>query len=133
MNIEEIEGIGPAYAVKLRGAGIATTDALLVTAGSAKGRALLADTTGIGASVLLEWVNHVDLMRIDGVGPEYADLLEEAGVDSCAELAHRNAAHLAAKLAQVNEAKALVRRVPSESVVAGWITQAKRLPGVVTH
>ena len=79
-SIEEIEGIGPNYAAKLKEAGIATTDQLLAKGGAAAGREALAKNTGIGAAVLLEWVNHADLSRIKGIGWEYADLLEEAGV-----------------------------------------------------
>ena len=85
--------------------------------------------TGISHGKILEWVNHVDLYRIDGVGSEYSDLLEEAGVDSPVELAHR----VAAKLEEVNKTKKLVRRVPGEKVVQGWIDQAKKLPRLVEH
>ena len=132
-KIEEIEGIGPAYAEKLRAADVATVESLLETAGPAAGRAALAGKTGIAAKLLLEWTNHADLFRLKGVASEYADLLEAAGVDSCPELAHRNAENLAAKLAEVNEAKNLVRSLPSAKTVAGWIEEAKTLPKVVTH
>ena len=118
MKIEEIEGVGPAYAAKLSGAGVLTTEHLLERGGSESGRKALAEETGQSHDQILEWVNHVDLMRIDGVGSEYADLLEAAGVDSVPELAARNAANLAAALESTNERKSLVRRVPSESVVA---------------
>jgi hypothetical protein len=70
---------------------------------------------------------------LKGVGSEYADLLEAAGVDSCPELAQRNATNLAAKLAEINAEKSLTRRVPTETMVADWIAQAKDLPKVVTH
>jgi predicted flap endonuclease-1-like 5' DNA nuclease len=133
VKIEEIEGIGPAHGARLTAAGVATTDHLLARAASASGRESLAAETGHSADQLLEWVNHVDLMRIDGVGSEYADLLEAAGVDSVPELAQRNAANLAAALSEKNEQKQLVRRAPSESVVSGWIAEAKSLPKVVTY
>ncbi|HYO44145.1 MAG TPA: DUF4332 domain-containing protein, partial [Candidatus Limnocylindrales bacterium] len=95
MNIEQIEGIGPVYAAKLGEAGVKTTDDLLEQGASAAGREKLAAASGLTAGQILKWVNHVDLMRLDGVGSEYADLLEAAGVDSCAELARRNPANLA--------------------------------------
>jgi predicted flap endonuclease-1-like 5' DNA nuclease len=133
MKIEDIEGIGPAHAAKLSSAGVETTDHLLERAGSASGRDALGAQTGQSTAQLLEWVNHVDLMRIDGVGSEYADLLEAAGVDSVPELATRNAANLAVALEETNATKSLVRRVPSESVVTGWIAEAKSLRKVVTH
>jgi predicted flap endonuclease-1-like 5' DNA nuclease len=134
MKIEDVEGIGPAFATKLQAAGVATTDALLDRGGSAGGRARLAGDTGISQTLLLEWVNHADLMRLDGVGSEFADLLEAAGVDSCAELAQRNAANLATTFQELDAARPnTVRRVPSESTIAGWIEQAGKLAKVVSH
>lgn len=132
-NIEDVEGIGPAYAAKLAEAGLTTTDDLLEAGGSPSGRDDIAAKTGIGGSLILEWVNHVDLYRIKGVGSEYADLLEEAGVDSVPELAQRNAANLAAALATANEQKSLVGSLPSESQVAAWIDEAKTLERAVYH
>ncbi|HET7829577.1 MAG TPA: DUF4332 domain-containing protein [Candidatus Limnocylindrales bacterium] len=134
MKIIDVEGIGAANAAKLEAAGVATTEDLLSTGGSARGREVLAAATGISAKQLLEWVNHADLMRLDGVGSEYADLLEAAGVDSPAELANRNAANLATTFQEVVAARpSLVRRIPSEETVAGWIAQAKGLDTAVTH
>lgn len=131
--LTEVEGIGPAYADKLREAGVATTDALLERGCDRKARQALAEATGISDSQILRWVNQVDLFRIDGVGEQYAELLEAAGVDSVPELAQRNAANLQAKLAEANAARNLVRQVPVESQVARWIEEAKALPRVVTH
>lgn len=134
MNIEDVEGIGPQYAAKLREAGVATTDALLERGAAPGGRAELVSATGISAKLVLEWVNHVDLMRIDGVGSEYSDLLEAAGVDSPAELAQRNAANLAQTFQELDAARPdWIRSVPSVTTVEGWIAQAKTLPTVVTH
>jgi predicted flap endonuclease-1-like 5' DNA nuclease len=132
-NIVDIEGIGPAYGEKLSAHGITTTDRLLEAGASKKGREELAAGTGISESLILEWVNHADLYRIKGVGSEYADLLEAAGVDTVPELAQRNSSNLAVRLAEVNEAKSLVRRVPTESEVEDWISQAKALDQVITH
>lgn len=123
--IEDIEGIGETYGEKLRSAGVNDTDALLVACKTPKGRSELAEKTGISDKLILEWANHADLYRIKGVGSEYADLLEEAGVDTVPELAQRNAANLATRMIEVNDAKKLVRSVPSESDVAGWVEQAK--------
>lgn len=134
MKIEDVEGIGPAYAAKLSEAGVATTDALLESAATRGGRHRLAEATGISGTLLLEWVNHADLMRIDGVGSEYADLLEAAGVDSCAELAQRNAANLATTFQELDAARPnTVRQIPSEATVAGWIDQAGKLEKVVSY
>jgi predicted flap endonuclease-1-like 5' DNA nuclease len=133
MKIIEVEGIGPVFAEKLGGAGVETTEDLLAKGATPKGRAELAAATGIDAGKVLTWVNHVDLMRLTGVGSEYSDLLEAAGVDSPAELSHRNAANLATTLAEANAARSLVRQVPSESMVERWIAEAKTLPKIVQH
>ena len=134
MKIEDVEGIGPAFAAKLTAAGVATTDDLMERAGTSGGRDRLAEATGISSKQLLEWVNHADLMRLDGVGPEYADLLEAAGVDSCAELAQRNAANLAITFQELDAARPnTIRQIPSEATVAGWIEQAGKLARVVSH
>ena len=132
-DIEEIEGIGPAYAEKLRAADVSSTDALLEKGATAEGRAALVEQTGIDAVRVLRWVNHADLMRVVGVGPEFAELLEAAGVDSVPELAQRNVENLVTGLAETNEARSLVRRVPSADEVADWIEQAKALPRLVAH
>src|SRR3972149_9351925 len=111
-KLEDIEGIGPSYAEKLRKAGIDTTDELLKAGASPKGRDEIAGKSSISGSLILEWVNHADLYRIKGVGSEYADLLEAAGVDTIPELAQRNAANLVQKLTEVNRAKKIVRKLP---------------------
>ncbi len=132
-DIIEIEGIGPAYADKLRAAGVASIDALLEKGATPEGRAALAEETGIDAVRVVRWVNHADLIRVVGVGPQYAELLEAAGVDSVPELAQRNVDNLVTGLAETNEARSLVRRVPSADEVADWIEQAKALPRIVAH
>ena len=119
---------------KLAAAGVATTDELLQWGANKAGRQSLEDTTGISGKLILEWVNHVDLMRINGVGSEYSDLLEAAGVDSPSELAQRNAANLAITFQELDAARPnIVRRIPSETEIAGWIAESKDLPKVVEH
>ncbi len=134
MRIDEVEGIGPAQAERLSAAGVATTDDLLSKGARPSGRDKIAEATGISGKLILEWVNHVDLMRIDGVGSEYSDLLEAAGVDSPAELAQRNAANLATTFKEVDAARPnMVRRVPSEETISGWIASARKLDKIVEH
>lgn len=123
-NIIDIEGVGDAYAEKLKAAGIKTVDDLLDTGGTAKGRKNLAETTGISEKLILRWVNHADLFRINGVGPQFAELLEAVGVDTVKEMRHRNAENLAAKMAEVNEAKHLTRRSPSAAELQKMIDEA---------
>ncbi len=133
MKIVNIEGIGPAFAEKLQGVGVKTVEALLVKGTTAKGRETLAEMTGISEKLILEWVNLADLMRIKGVGEEYSDLLEEAGVDTVKELKHRNPENLYKAMIEVNQAKKLVRRVPTLKEVEKWVAEAGKLPPVVTY
>jgi predicted flap endonuclease-1-like 5' DNA nuclease len=131
--LEFVEGIGPAYAEKLRAIGVLTVLDLLRRGATRKGRAELADLSGITGKLILRWVNHADLYRIKGVGSEFADLLEAAGVDTVVELAQRNPANLLPRMLEVNEVKRLVRRTPVQSQVDDWVAQAKKLPRMVQY
>ena len=132
-SLIRVEGIGPVYAEKLKDAGIRSTEALLEAGKSPQGRKALAEKSDISGKLILEWINHVDLFRIKGVFEEYADLLEEAGVDTVPELAQRNAENLYAKVVATNQEKKLVRRLPTSKQVTDWIQQAKVLPRIVTY
>jgi predicted flap endonuclease-1-like 5' DNA nuclease len=133
MKISDIEGIGPAYAKKLSKAGIRSVEGLLKNGASAKGRKEIAATSGVDESMILEWVNRADLYRIKGVGKQYSDLLEKAGVDTVVELSKRVPGNLYAKMEEVNKAKNLVNGMPGVKKVEGWVVQAKKLPRVVTY
>jgi predicted flap endonuclease-1-like 5' DNA nuclease len=133
-SIVDVEGIGPAYAEKLAAAGIVTTDDLLAAGAKRYDRESIAEATAISSTLILEWVDKIDLMRVPGVGPQYSDLLEAAGVGSPAELAQRNPAHLAITVQEVVAARpGIVRRVPSENEIADWIVQAGKLDMMVEH
>ncbi len=131
--IQDVEGIGPVYGAKLETAGITTTDALLAATKTPSDRNAVAEKTGIDAGLVLKWANMVDLYRIDGIGSEFSELLEAAGVDTVPELARRRADNLAAKMVEVNAARKLTRRVPSEAEVTKWIEHAKTLPRVLQY
>lgn len=128
-----IEGIGPAYAAKLEAAGIKSTKALLEKGATPQGRRELAEQTGISPDLLLKWINHVDMFRIKGIGSEYAELLEQTGVDTVPELAQRNPDNLYDAMVAVNQEKKLVRQLPSRRQVADWVAQAKTLPRVINY
>lgn len=131
--LTNIEGIGPAYEEKFQSAGIDSCEELLEKGATAAGRKAIIEASGVSDTLVLKFVNHADLCRVNGIGGEYSELLEASGVDSVPELAQRNADNLAAKMEEVNEAKKLVRSLPSAKTVTGWVAQAKELPRVVTH
>lgn len=132
-KITEIEGIGEAFAAKLKDLGINTTEQLLEAGATRKGREQLAEKSGISPKLIMKWINRADLFRVKGIGQEYSDLLEASGVDTVVELGTRNADNLYAKLVEVNNAKNLVRKLPSLEVVKDWIEQAKKLPRKVEY
>ncbi|OJX47095.1 MAG: ferredoxin [Chloroflexi bacterium 44-23] len=129
----KIEGIGPKFAEKLAKVGLKSTEGLLKAGSTPQGRKKIAEDTGISATLILEWVNLTDLFRIKGVGEEYSDLLEEAGVDTVVELATRNPQNLIVKIQEVNASKKLVRKLPVLSQVEDWVQQAKKLPRVIQY
>ena len=132
-KIIDIEGIGAVYAEKLKAAGVNTTDDLLAKCAKPAGRKALEEATGISGKLILTWTNHADLMRIDGVGPQFSELLEAAGVDTVKEFQHRVPANLQPKLEEVNAQKNLVNRVPALKEVEKMVEQAKELPAVVEY
>ena len=132
-KIQEIEGIGPAYAEKLTAADISTTDDLLKLCCDAKGRASTAEKTGVSEAQLLKWANMADLMRISGIGRQYAELLHAAGVDTVKELRTRNADNLAAKMNEINEDKKLTKGQASAATVGDWIKKAGEINPKMTY
>lgn len=132
-KVVEIEGVGAAYAEKLAAAGINKVEELLAKCAAPAGRKALAEETGISDKLILKWTNHADLIRIHGVGPQFAELLEAAGVDTVKEFRHRNAENLATKMEEVNAEKNLVNRIPSVKELAKMITEAAALEVVVTY
>lgn len=132
-KLTTIEGIGDSYAKKLKSAGIGSVEMLLKKGGPKKNRKTIVADSGLDEGRLLKFVNHADLMRIKGVGGEYAELLEASGVDTVKELAQRNATNLYEKMKAVNEEKKLVRQLAARSQVEGWIQQAKLLPRAVHY
>jgi predicted flap endonuclease-1-like 5' DNA nuclease len=132
-NILSIEGIGSKYARRLTNFGIRSTDRLLQVAAHKRGREDLADQCDIPEKLILEWVNLADLMRVKGIGEEYSDLLEEAGVDSVKELRNRKPTNLYKKIREANSKRKLVRRIPSQKDVESWVQQAKSMKPIITH
>ncbi|MDX9849641.1 MAG: DUF4332 domain-containing protein [Anaerolineaceae bacterium] len=132
-KISDIEGIGPKYAEILASQGIKTVEGLLKAGAKSKDRKKLSEVSQISEKLLLEWVNHADLFRVKGVGEEYSDLLEEAGVDTVPELAQRKPENLLQKLVETNAEKNIVRRLPVLSQVESWVKQAKDLPRIIEY
>jgi predicted RecB family nuclease len=132
-SISDLEGLAPGFAIKMKKVGIRTTEKLLETAKSLKGRQMLAEKTEIEETQLLRVANLIDRMRIKGVGQDYAALLEAAGVSTIKELRYRNPARLAEAMAKANVERKLVRVLPSEQTVCRWIDHAKKLTVKISY
>ncbi len=132
-KIEQVEGIGAAYAAKLNEAGVKTTEQLLEKCATKSDRAKMAEATGISEKLILKWTNHADLFRVNGIAGQFAELLEAAGVDTVKEFRHRVPANLQSKLVEVNEAKNICNRVPSVAELEKMIAQANELEPIITY
>jgi predicted flap endonuclease-1-like 5' DNA nuclease len=126
-RIDQVAGIGHREATKLRKAGVRTSKALAECAATRRGRTDLAKKTGLTPKDLQIWVHHADLLRVRGVGAEYAALLVEAGVDTLRDLRRRNPTALLAKIIGMNGSQKVVDRLPTESMVENWISAASDL------
>lgn len=131
--LKTIKGIGPVYSQTLKEAGVSTTENLLEKGATRPGRDELTKLTGISEKLILRWVNMADLFRIKGIGEDYANLLEAAGVDTVPELAQRNPQNLHQKMVELNAQKKLVHRVPGQTQVEVWVKQAQVLPRIMSY
>jgi predicted flap endonuclease-1-like 5' DNA nuclease len=132
-KLESIEGIGTVYADELKKGGVGSIEALLKKGATKTGRVEIAATTGLSETKILAWVNRADLIRVKGVGGQYADLLEQSGVDTAVELAQRNPRNLLETLLETNERCHLVKKPPTENQVKNWVRYAKTLKRVVEY
>ncbi len=126
-RIDQVAGISVKDATKLRKAGIRTSKGLIEVAANRKERSDLTTSLGFDTKDVQQWVNHSDLLRVKGVGAEYAELLVAAGVDTLRDLRRRNPTALLAKIIGLNGQSKVVRRLPTEAMVEGWIEAAKDL------
>ena len=131
MDILGIEGIGPEDKEKLSAVGIHTTEELLKRGATPKARKEIEEATGISYKLIFMWVKLADLSRVNGVGEEYSELLEEVGVNSVLELVRQNANKLFEKIINIHNSKKIVKRPPKLSEIKDWIKQAKILPGII--
>ncbi len=132
-KLSMIQGIGEAYEIKLKEAGINSVEMLLEASSLKKSRSELAKKTGITEKLILKWANHADLIRVKGIGGDYAELLEAAGVDTIPELAKRKPDNLLAKMLEVNEAQKIVKKMPTQKQVEDWVRQAAEMPRALKY
>ncbi|MFN2136448.1 MAG: DUF4332 domain-containing protein [Candidatus Promineifilaceae bacterium] len=133
VDLLDLIGVDEAEMALLRESGADKASSLLAMAATPAGRSELADETGIADETILLGVKKMDLMRIEGVGPVYAELLLASGVETVPDLARRNPANLTAKMAEVNEKAHIAEALPSEEQAASWVAAANDLPRVIEY
>lgn len=126
-RVDQVAGVDHKQATKLRKAGVRTSNGLIDKASTRRGRSELSKATGLNPRDLQAWVQHADLLRVRGVGAEYAELLVAAGVDTVRDLRRRNPTALLAKMIGLNGSRKIVSRLPTESMVESWIESAGEL------
>jgi CBS domain-containing protein len=80
--LSEVKGIKGKFDRKLRRVGLFTTKDLLNRCRNPTARNSYANEIGIDANLLLKWTKMADLMRIEGIGQQLAELMVLAGIDS---------------------------------------------------
>jgi Domain of unknown function (DUF4332) len=123
--LSEIGLITPPHTAALRRLGIANPEHLLRATATPGQREQLAATLGVDVRLVEAWAACCDLMRVSGIGPEYAELLQAAGIDHPSALSdEHDPAALRQELARINDSRHLVRRLPTIEMIARWIAAA---------
>ncbi|MES2154826.1 MAG: DUF4332 domain-containing protein [bacterium] len=123
-NVEDIEGIGRIYGAKLAQAGVLTTARLAYEEPESLGKRV-----GVPKKTVEQWQHMGELMKISGVGKQYAEALARAGIQGIAELKRRSPDAIAN---QVNnyldtlETNVLGTKITSKRV-EGWQKAAAKM------
>ena len=124
--IIEIVGIGKNYVKTMEIAGFLDVESLIGL--DRDGIKKLAEKTKISEKLIDKWAEHADLMRIDGIGPEYAEVINEIGINSVKEFAQRNPNNTLDRIMKLNKEKPnMFRRPPTLTMIKDWIKEAKSI------
>ena len=127
-KIIDIQGIGPEFAEKLKAIHIHTTDDLMKHATDETSFKMLSEKTGISEKLFETWTRMAGLMRVNGIGPQYAELLYFSGVDTVEKLREQPVDDLLRKMGEVNTARKLTGALPNVSDVQKWMMNLRDLP-----
>ncbi|HLL78754.1 MAG TPA: DUF4332 domain-containing protein [Ktedonobacteraceae bacterium] len=126
-TLSDIKGLATEVRAKLEAEGIKNTTQFLERTQTQKQRTELAHKVGATPEAMKEMANRADLMRLNGIGGDFSNLLEEAGVNSCKELQHRVPEKLHAALVEIHTSQKIGHHAPSLVQTTAWITEAKKL------
>ena len=126
-DVETIEGIGNIRGTLLKNMGISTAEDLLRVGSTKRGRRRISQEVGVAEETVYKWVCRADLLQVSGIGKQYSELLESAGVTTAKDLSMKDPNYLRQTLKLVNSERKLVRRVPPAKTIRNWVNDAKRL------
>ena len=126
-RIDEFGRFDAADRERLALIGIRTTGELIQVCATAEDRARIRRLTGLDRELLLRWVHLADLMRIEGIGRQYAELLGESGAGTVVMLRLAEPRKLAGKVLTANRELKLAKTTPSEETIVRWVDEARRL------
>lgn len=133
LKIIEIKGVGPSYGEKLESLNIKTTYDLLKKCTTPQDRRKISKKSKISETIILKWVNMIDLLRIKGIGAEISEFMEYLGTDTINKLANSDPEILFQKMKDLNNNKNIIKRTPTLRKVENWISQAKEIPRIVKY
>jgi predicted flap endonuclease-1-like 5' DNA nuclease len=87
----------------------------------------LASRVKVPAAKLREWHDFCDLLRLSGVGPKVARVLQLAGIRRLDQVATQEPAQLTQTIKTTNAQAAILGKLPDEDTVRTWIEQARAL------
>lgn len=121
-DVIDVEGIGENFAGQLRGLGLADTEQLW-SADPDRVAAVL----DVRRTTVRQWQSMAELMALDGVGPQYAELLVRGGVPSIPELAAADAGTVAAAVreAEANRDVRIQGNPVGEEHARKWVQAAR--------
>lgn len=132
--IETLEGIGPQTGNLFRGYGIASVGDFLRKLHKPSVREQAARDLNILVKPVHDWASMADLLRVEGIDHQYAELAYATGVATVGQLASCNADELVAEMDAVNNAgkQTIAPTVPDAGEVQDWIARARGMSPVIT-
>lgn len=121
-DIEDIEGIGQVYGERLRRLGVHTTARLTY-----EDTGSLAERMELPRKTVEQWKHMAELIKVNGIGPQYAEALVRAGIEGIAELKRRSAAKIAEQVnsyLETLDTNVLGTKI-TEKRVEGWQEKAR--------
>lgn len=127
-KLSDLGGVSDSLVKSLQAQGINDTVQLLLATADSNELVQLANNLGISVEMVADLAGRADLLRVPGIGPIYANLLNASGINSMAEL-RAAGPDLHDQLIRAGETLG-VRGLPTTAEVNGWVLAAQAMPDV---